>query len=649
MQGSTLSIYAYVTYDGSPVTSGNFQAYLSNFSGVVTSIPLKFNGTYWVGTYVIPSYTPGGNWRILVNGTHGQFSGYGSTYITVGSGMTIISVLPVQGPNALTKLAVTVYVNYPNGSPAGNQQLEAYLVQYGKTVARAFLSPSGDGQYRGFFPIFRPLDGTYLLFVNGSAASVYTYLYYGIGIQAALYVPVADALPSVSPGQNVMLIALPSSLANMSAYIYSPSGSLLSTVAMELTPSLIYEANYTIPPNTAPGFYTVEFVAVGNSSSPWEGNVGFYNLSFYISPSPLLTYVRSVSEAFQGQYVKVEANITYSNGTEVTEGAFSATLVPTELGYESLTVSESTSFPLQYNWSSKLWEGYYQLPSVLNPGAYQGAPPYSLAGPWNVLVSGSSPTGMAAYSNQTYIDVLPYTVVDKIDINGTHLTGQLVSGSQGHYSIYELYVSQFNVTHADVQIYDSYVGQLTAVNSTVYISGSHVQHMNLINSRVQVSNSIIGPSVVAINETNSNLTLTLTSFSGVRWAFHQSGGNVSYSLVNLNGANLSSLPPPTFQFYRHGSSIIVKVLGTGVRVVSVSLDGQPVQYTVNSDGGLTINLEANGVYGTNYLNVQVSDGVPYSHTFIFTVPPPSSPAFTPLTIISLVVAVVAVVLALRKR
>jgi hypothetical protein len=435
----------------------------------------------------------------------------------------------------------------------------------------------------------------------------------------------------------------------MSAYIYSPSGSLLSTVAMELTPSLIYEANYTIPPNTAPGFYTVEFVAVGNSSSPWEGNVGFYNLSFYISPSPLLTYVRSVSEAFQGQYVKVEANITYSNGTEVTEGAFSATLVPTELGYESLTVSESTSFPLQYNWSSKLWEGYYQLPSVLNPGAYQGAPPYSLAGPWNVLVSGSSPTGMAAYSNQTYIDVLPYTVVDKIDINGTHLTGQLVSGSRGHYSIYELYVSQFNVTHADVQIYDSYVGQLTAVNSTVYISGSHVQHMNLINSRVQVSNSIIGPSVVAINETNSNLTLTLTSFSGVRLAFHQSGGNVSYSLVNLNGANLSSLPPPTFQFYRHGSSIIVKVLGTGVRVVSVSLDGQPVQYTVNSDGGLTINLEANGVYGTNYLNVQVSDGVPYSHTFIFTVPPPSSPAFTPLTIISLVVAVVAVVLALRKR
>ncbi|BBD73811.1 pseudomonapepsin [Sulfodiicoccus acidiphilus] len=657
LQGSAVQVTAYVTYDGTPVTSGHFQAYFLNSSGVMGRIPLLYNGSYWVGTFVIPENSPGANVRLQVNGTYDGSRGSGFTYLVVGPGMSLVSVLPVQQPGGLGKLAITVYANYPNGSPAADQTLEAYLVHHGRTVERAFLAPAGGGQYRGFLPLLTPVAGAYLLFVNGSAAPVYTYLYFGLQVAAVVYTPVADSMPSAYPGSNVTLLAVVNTFqqVNLTARVYSPSGVLVASIPMQLTPSLIYEANYTVPSNVTPGFYTVNFWAIGNSSSTsWELQEGFYNLSFYVSSTSLVTQVRSINQVFQGQYVRITANITYSNGTEVKYGAFSATLLPTALGFETLAVSELTEFPLQYNSSLNEWVGYYQVPSVLSPGVYQGSPPYSLAGPWDVVVSGSSPQGLTAYSNQTYVNVLPYTDVGPVSIDGNQVVGQLVTGLEGNYSIYQLYVPELNVTDAGLQLYDSYVGTLYAINSTVSVVGSHVLSMKLLNSSVEISGTTLGPSVVAVNETNSNVTMTLTSFKDVQYAFSQDRGNITYSLVDLSGAkSLSLIPEPQFSLSKSNTGITVSVHGSDLRVIEVLLNGEPVNFTVTKvEDGVLVHMSQRGTYGTNYLQVEVSDGLPYSHTFTFVNTVPSSSAMPIIVVaiaLSLAVSITALTISLKRH
>ncbi|MEM0173041.1 MAG: protease pro-enzyme activation domain-containing protein, partial [Sulfolobaceae archaeon] len=405
MYGDNFTIVAYITYPNNIIVrEGEFTAYIYTIQGYLDKVPLRFNGTHWIGEYEVRKGQPPNVWTIVVNGTSGNFYGISSYDIVIGQSINIIYPIPYPfnfplAPNTYFPIIVEVY--NPNGLPAINESVNAYLIKDNKIVESVKLLPSRafTGEYTGSLSLISPSDqGVYLLLVNSTYGSAYTYLVFGNVIFGAIFTPINTGFPSVAVGQNITIIAYTLSptfegvlSSDVTAYIYK-DGKLMAKVPLIRAPNSVlfgiynlfylYYNNFTIPSNFTAGFYDVIIESKTNTSKGLT--IGEFFTSFYVSPSTLGYKVSVKSIAFEGENVKIYAKITYPNGSDVKYGIINAVLMPTSITYASLLVGYYTGVEMHYESKSGLWVGEFRIPSVLESNTfYQGSPPDVLrAGSW---------------------------------------------------------------------------------------------------------------------------------------------------------------------------------------------------------------------------------------------------------------------------
>ena len=554
MYNTTFEVEAYITFpNGSTVKSGSFNAYIFTTQGLLEEVPLSFNessGLWEASVYVEPG-SPPNVWTILVNGTSGAYSGAGATDAYIGVGISII--YPIPYPYALPipvnqPFTVEVYAMYPNGTPVTAESLEAvFYGPHGAKFNATLLPTSIPGLYFGTATLLYPMpQGTYIMYVYYAGPSgqvegeAYEYVYFGEAVIVGyVLTPLNDGMPSVSAGQTLTFLALvvnPWGLGYFTSQvmvdIYNLSGYLVAQVPLQPAPSplLGYQIGYfTVPPNMPPGWYNAVFVTAENTST--GPLFGYLNQSFYVAPaSAQAPLVVIPSFAFENQWVQIEAYILYPNGTPVTSGEFVATLLPAQDMYNLLLLSFETGVPLQYNATLGAWVGYVQVPSILSPSVYLGEGVYSLAGPWDVVVAGVTPTGLNLYPSVWPIYVEPFTYMDPTTLTTSNVSAlSSVTGSGD--VLYNVYFPSLRLIGVNVTLVNSEVGQLTVINSHVNLVNCNVSTVNAVGSTVALNGGVVEGGTVGINAIDSNVIVKGTEFMDLGYAF-----SVSHASLSVEGA-----------------------------------------------------------------------------------------------------------------
>lgn len=642
MYGDNFTIIAYITYPNNIIVkNGNFIAYIYTSQGYLDEVPLKFNGTHWVGEYEVKKGAPPNIWTIVVNGTSGNFYGISSYNIVIGQSINIIYPIPYPfyfplAPNTYFPIIVNVY--NPNGLPATNESVYAYLIKDNKVVESVKLLPSKIivGEYVGSLSLISPLkQGVYLLVVNSTYGSAYTYLVFGNIIFGAIFTPVFTGLPSVAIGQNITILAYTISpnfqgvlSSNVTAYVYK-EGKLMAKVPLIRAPNAVlfgiynlfylYYNNFTIPSNFTPGFYDVIIEAITNTSI--GVTTGEFFTSFYVSPSALNYKISVKSVVFEGENVKIYAKISYPNGSDVKYGIINAVIMPTSITYASLLVGYYTGVEMHYDSKARVWVGEFKIPSVLESNTfYQGLTPYFLAGPWSLIISGVSADGFPIVTNQSYINVMPYTYMSKLIISKENLTlVPLISGN----SLFNIYANEMKLVNVKISLNNIIVKNLTIINSSIEISNSQINSITANNSNIIISTSKIGNSNIALQLFNSNATLSSVVIYNSTYAFNQINSNVSLQGVSyLNVNSLSKIPPPTvyptqLSVTQNISKLVFNVSGYNLRVMKVFINGIPVQYTILNKtlNSITFSIpfkSSETPTGSYIITIQVYNGLPYN-------------------------------------
>lgn len=432
---STFEVVAAIYYpNGTPVTSGKFNAYVFTTEGLGEEVPLQFNGTYWVGEVYVKPGLPPNVWTVLVNGTSAGISGTGATDVYIGTGITIIEPVPYPYAPAIPvnePFQVEVYATYPNGTPVTSPSITAAFYHNGINYFNATLLPVNVTEYPGLYegtallPYPEP-QGAYIVYIYTTAANgavdgdAYEYVYFGEQIiNAYVITPLNDGTPSVSPGQTLLFLAMVSDpfgfgyfTSSVFVDIYNLNGTLVAQVPLQPAPSplLYYQIGYfVVPSNMPPGWYNAVFVSEENTST--GPLFGYFNQSFYVAPTQLSGDIITAAYSIEGVWLNVYTSIDYPNGTPVTQGTFLATLVPTQDLYNVMLLGFEVGIPLQYNSSLGMWVGKVYIPSVytsylLSP--YVGEGLYSLAGPWTLVISGEDANAMNLYPISYNITVAPF-------------------------------------------------------------------------------------------------------------------------------------------------------------------------------------------------------------------------------------------------
>ncbi|BCU69373.1 protease pro-enzyme activation domain-containing protein [Stygiolobus caldivivus] len=649
MYNSTFTIIAKISYPNSTqVTSGSFTAYIYTTQGLLTSMPMIFNGTYWEAVYTIKPGSPPNIWYVVVNGTSGGISGSGAYEIDVGLSIDIIS--PTPFPYALsippnTPFSILACVYYPNLTPA-IVPLHAYFVQDGKIVYNVTLLPtSAAGLYKGTFAVLTPSkEGVFIMFVNDSYGSAFSYeTIGGINEEVLVFTPIDDGFPSITPGENVTIISftydqsgLGIFTSNVTAYVYSPDGKLIGAVnltpATEITQFGVYnlfgyhEGNFTIPSNASSGFYTVVVEASYNSSIGLEEMN--YTTFFYVAPSTASVQVRSLNEVFEGEYVKVYANITYPNGTEITTGIFTVTLIPYQNENQQILLEFDNGVPLQYNSTLREWVGLLRAPGGINATVYQGNPIYSLTGPWKVAVAGTSYSGYNSLSIGGYVEVMPYVYLPPLNLTPSTLVNlPLVLSVNNSYTIQGVYAPSLSLSNGNFTIQGSILGTLYISNATVTIEGSTISSIKVINSQLVLINSKIEDSNIGIYSVNSNVTLSTVTFNNVDLAIDYVHSNIeNYDVSFVHVTKMSEYPVPKllypFQITSLTSYITVNITNyntSTLKIMKVTVDGRQVNYTVTQgNNGIEVRIPFNSSEipsGENMVSIEAYNGMHYNLSF----------------------------------
>jgi len=629
--GDNFTIAARAKLSGAAVTSGTFSANIESLSGSLGSVPLSYNGSAWVGKYVIPSTAPSGSWTITVMGISGSSSGTGIGDVNVGASLGIISPLPypyapVISPNQSFQIAV--FAQAYSGPPLSGQTLDAYLVSGGTLVATVPLSAAGPGYYTATTRInSNQPQGSYTLVVSGAGVgSTYEYFYVGEGIIGVIVGPNDEAIPSAAPGEQVVLLAEPETsermgifTSNVTAKFYSLSGTLMATATLKPSPDTtqfgdlnffpFQQDNFTIPTSFAPGFYKVQFLSsyAGNVTSGTQ--LGNFTTGFYVS-GPLGSYtVSHQSAVFEGQNVDVTAKISDSNGNPVTSGVFFATVVPSGYTYEAYVADfyGYTGVPLQYNQALGEWQGVFQFASTLtSPNAFFGNTIGLNYGPYTVFISGESSSAANVAYGYSYVNVLPYTWIGNESISPSTVGGTpLVTANGKSYTLSNVAAGILSISGLNVTLSSDNIQSLT-------IGGG---------SRVTLSDTQVN----SIYASGSVLSLT-------------QGSSVGYLLLNstmltISGSTFNSLYPalPTITVTGLSNPIsgranfTVSIVGQQISAGSLAatLDGNPVTLNVTpSSTGITATgtVEAtslpDGVH-TLVVKVAQSDGMSATSTTQF--------------------------------
>jgi len=593
--GDTFTVSASINApSGASVSTGSFTAILQSVQGQVSSLPLTYNGTYWVGSYTVGATDPPNEWTVEVTGSSGGLSGYGITDVDVGGSIAILSPIPYPYSAPLdlnVAFFVAVSATFPNGSLIPNLNLTAYFIQDGTNYFSAPLTAIGGGLYAAY-PTLATGDpqGTYTMVVNGTSfGSVYEYLYFGDAVVGVMLTPNNDALPSAAVGQQVTFLAetynsqfMGQFTSNVTANVYNLKGGLMASVKMKPAPDRLQfgvddffeyqQANYTIPDNFTQGFYRLEFLSQYYVNSTFGSQLGNFTTGFYVSGPTLQYTVSTGAVAFEGQYVKVTAKIVNASGSPVTAGIFFATLTPSGYAFEAgLTDLDGvTGLPMQYSPSSSEWLGYYRIPSALTPFSELTNLPGFLAGPWTVFVSGESMSAENVVPTSSYLDVLPYTYESYGPLTPSSILGApLVAVNGTGYVLEGAASSALSVSGVSITLADDWLGTLTATNSTVYLTGSRVGSIDATGSTL----------VVARDSAVGSISLTSTTIS-VSDSSYQS---LSPALPTITVSGLS-------QPINGSASYTVTVLGQQLLASSVAatIDGSSTSLSVTSSAaGLT--------------------------------------------------------------
>ncbi|MGC9105148.1 MAG: S53 family peptidase [Thermoprotei archaeon] len=548
---TTFQVVAYITYpNGSIVRSGEFAAYIYTDKGFISKVDLRFNGTYWVGEYTILPITPGGEWLIYVNGSSGAHAGSGASLIDVGPAIAILTPVPFPffyylPPNfPLSSLVLAYDVD---GNPINASSLKGSLVYNGKVVLNLTfvkasardvgLPVSPEGLYVARFSIITGMpQGVYLLFVNGSGYSVFTYATFGLNLLAVALPQVIGPEVMVSRGINLTIFTLSVATdtlqgyftTNVTAYIYSPDGKLVKSTRLTPAPAttqfgVIYafglqEANVTLNLGQS-GWY--EVVIVGTYDSTSGTQIGNYTLWFYYTPSTPRVEVKPLGTVSTGQTVLIEVSLTLPNGTLIKEGNVAVNLVPANLYSRAIDYEVSNLVPLSFNETTRTWQGVVTFPSQLNESLTGlSGNSYSLSGQWYVEVLGVTPYGVV--NQYVPVTVSPHTFLYTTVISpknlATFTTNGLLRG-----------VSAPNLTIIDVKgltIEDSNFGVLVVSNSSVTILNSKMNTLVVERGDATVVNSVFQNSPVGVVAKNSKVILVNDQFVNVTTKVYSTSGQV---------------------------------------------------------------------------------------------------------------------------
>jgi len=583
--GHQMLISANITYQGVPVTSGTFFATIESVEGNLTTVALSYDPTAkaWVATVTLPS-DANGILFVYVYGSSSGISGLG--YFETFSGYYLTFISPITGESFdsnITPLIGAIATNI-YGQPAPlNSIFSLTLYSYNITtniyadIGSTTLSfNSTIGLWIGSLPTLP--SGVILAEANNAYG--FDAFMNGIYLQNMFILPDVVVEPgAVGEGQYIIIqgspvppfALLPTFPAtyedmlygtNITAYLLNPSGKVISSARVLLSPEGIYLGYLKVPTGITPGLYTVLLNAVYYSYTLNEYITGQFFGQIYVSSSASVPQIHTVKYAYEGQTIQVYANITYPNGTEVKFGMYSATVYPRILSYDYSTITTLLQIPLWYNPSINLWVGNATLPSSLSLGnlTYYAVTYYGV--PFDIYVSGVSADGIPTTTNisaQHEFYVLPYTEVQgkTIDAGLTYnafLRNDVIVGNvtlvndvldnvtiEGHVTIANSNVTSMTVKGGSVNIVDSQVSSITAINSSVSLVDTSARYVNLTSSTISLVNSkviSISPSlpIVTISSPtpNSNVTGTLTI------SYSVTGNDISAVKIFLNGELLTT-------------------------------------------------------------------------------------------------------------
>ena len=620
--GDTVTIAATVSNAlGARVSTGAFTAEIDAVTGPVVILPLSFNGSKWVADYKVASGTPPNTWTITVSGSSGGATGRGFNDVEVGMSMALVYPVPYSPalipsskpipPNQT--FLVDVAVSYPNGTAISDAILKAHFFQGGKDVFDASLAPIGGGVYSAEPKLAagKP-QGTYTLVVNGTDfGSVFEYVYFGEGVIGAMVTPTTDAVPSVSPGQQVIFYAAPLTsestgafTSNVTADIYALGGALVASVHLQPAPNVIQfgdfnffyyqQANFTIPVNFTSGFYRLEFISSYNSNATTGLQLGSFTTGFYVSGPTVRYALVSPSAVFEGQYVNVSAKITNSTGKPIVAGVFDANVLPSQLIYMSdeLNYLGYSGVPMQYNETLGEWFGFYRIPSILTGPFYYGNDLAALAGSWAVFVSGESSAAENAVTQFSYTNVLPYTILEYNQLNSSTVSGaSLVTSNGTGYALTNAAATHLTISGLNLSIGEDSIGNLTVVNARVSVTNSELSSLKALNSTVALlDNTRVG----SLSLSGSTVTMRDSTYQ-----------EISPALPTISVAGLS-------QPVSGSANFTVTVTGEQIAADSLTatIDGVNVPLTVTpTSGGLMATATVDAA--------SMSDGI---HTLSVTAP-----------------------------
>jgi subtilase family serine protease len=612
--GDNFTIAAKASLSGSPVTSGAFSAKIETPSGSLGLVSLSYNGSAWVGEYVIPATAPSGSWTITVTGTSGGITGTGIGDVNVGASLGILSPVPYPYATVIPpkqSFQITVVAQAYSGPALADLALKAYLINGGELVATVPLTQAVTGIYTATTRInSSEPQGSYTLVVNSTGiGSVYEYFYVGEGITGVIVGPNDEAMPSAAPGEQVVLLAEAETsegigifTSNITANFYSLTGTHMATATLKPSPDTTQfgdlnffpyqQANFTVPASFAPGFYKVQFLSSYAGNSTTGTQLGNFTTGFYVS-GPLSSYtVSHQSTLFEGQNVDITAQVLDTSGNPVTSGVFFATIVPSGYTYESYATDfyGFTGVPLQYSQALGEWQGIFQFPSALtSPNAFLGNTIGLDYGPYTVFISGESSSSTNVASGYSYVNVLPYTWVGDESMSPSTVGGiPLVTANGTNYDLSDVAAGSISISALNVTLSSDNIQSLT-------VRGG---------SRVTLSNSQVG----SLNASGSMLSLTQGSSVGDL--------SLNSTMLTISGSSFNSLSPtlPTITVTGLSNPIPVRanftVSITGQQIANGSLaatvDGNPIS--------LNVAPSSTGITATGTINAtSLPDGV---HTLV---------------------------------
>ncbi|MCG3108295.1 hypothetical protein L3N51_00576 [Metallosphaera sp. J1] len=635
---STVKIVSYITnQSGDIVGSGNFTAYIYTVNGLLMKVPLQFNGTYWNGMFTV-SGGPPNIWSIVVRGSSGGVEGVAQVDIDVGDSVVISQ--PVPFPYSLPippnePVPVQVQVTAPNGTPLSNMSVTGYLVKNGKTLLNfTLLQSQMPGIYNGQFSLLPNMpQGTYLLVINTTGGTTYTYLTFGDAVYGTVYPSIITGLPGVAPGENVTFFAETISsfglglfTSNVTAYVYQ-GDKLVAQVPMVSAPDTVQygifllfglkEANFTVPYNFTPGIYRVVYHSVVNTSVGLE--YGNFTTWFYVSPS-IKTTILMPTYLYQGENVPIKVKITYQNGSPVTQGMFTLTLMPAGTTFESLLNEVNYEVPLQYNATLGMWVGNFTVPYFSGNAQFRGSQPGVISGPWIGVVQGTTALGYPGFSSEN-LYVADQTYMGPLTIGENSSLPYAVHDGNG-YTLYQVYSPDLTVKGVSLNLVGSTVNNLTAIDSNVTVSSSQVGHINALNSTLTVVGSTIRGSGVALTLSNSNVSL-ISSLVNSTYAFNVSGGNVVLQGTTILSPHLSLTPPPRVLEVTSNVTSSFQVINVTIspflKPVSVYLNGEAQNFTYTaSNGSVTLHIPFHASSlpsGTYHFVAVLKNGLEYNVSF----------------------------------